>query len=130
MHHITATSRVGVIGIGGLGHITHKAVTCNGLRSHRVQLKIHRRQAVLAGDGANNVVNSRDPEALKALAGQFDLIINTVSVVLDWRPPHFQSAGVWRNAFHTVGAVLTAARTGVCGTGDREYLRLGNRNAI
>ena len=36
--------------------------------------------------GADRVVNSRDPEALKALAGQFDLIINTVAVDLDWQP--------------------------------------------
>ena len=36
-------------------------------------------QEVLAM-GADKVVNSRDPDALKALAGQFDLIINTVNV--------------------------------------------------
>lgn len=42
-------------------------------------------QEVLAM-GADKVVNSRDPQALKALAGQFDLIINTVNVSLDWQP--------------------------------------------
>ncbi|BAJ38826.1 hypothetical protein HMPREF1608_00326 [Escherichia coli 908525] len=36
--------------------------------------------------GADRVVNSRDPEALKVLAGQFDLSINTVAVDLDWQP--------------------------------------------
>ncbi len=32
--------------------------------------------------GADKVVNSRDPQALKALAGQFDLVIDTVNVSL------------------------------------------------
>lgn len=48
---------------------------------------------------------SRDPQALKALAGQFDLIINTVNVSLDWQP-YFEALTYGGN-FHTVGAVLT-----------------------
>ncbi len=55
--------------------------------------------------GANKVVNSRDPQALKTLAGQFDLIINTVNVSLDWQP-YFEALTYGGN-FHTVGAVLT-----------------------
>ncbi|MGP8847194.1 zinc-binding dehydrogenase, partial [Enterobacter hormaechei] len=54
--------------------------------------------------GADKVVNSRDPDALKALAGQFDLIINTVNVDLDWQP-YFEALAYGGN-FHTVGAVL------------------------
>ena len=54
-----------VIGIGRLGHIAIK---------------------LLRAMGADRVVNSRDPEALKVLAGQFDLSINTVAVDLDWQP--------------------------------------------
>ncbi len=34
--------------------------------------------------GANHVVNSRDPEALQAVASSFDVILSTVSVDLDW----------------------------------------------
>ena len=49
-------------------------------------------------------MNSRDPEALKALAGQFDLIINTVAVDLDWQP-YFEALAYGGN-FHTVGAVM------------------------
>lgn len=41
---------------------------------------------LLRAMGADRVVNSRDPEALKVLAGQFDLSINTVAVDLDWQP--------------------------------------------
>ncbi|MBX4372806.1 zinc-binding dehydrogenase, partial [Mycobacterium tuberculosis] len=60
-------------------------------------------QQVLAM-GADRVVNSRDPEALQALAGQFDLIINTVAVDLDWQP-YFEALAYGGN-FHTVGAVM------------------------
>ena len=55
--------------------------------------------------GADHVVNSRSPEALKELAGQFDLIINTVNVDLNWQP-YFEALASGGN-FHTVGAVLT-----------------------
>ena len=60
-------------------------------------------QEVLAM-GADRVVNSRDPQALTALAGQFNLIINTVAVDLDWQP-YFQALAYGGN-FHTVGAVM------------------------
>ncbi|EIL6699397.1 NAD(P)-dependent alcohol dehydrogenase [Salmonella enterica] len=103
MHHITATSRVGVIGIGGLGHIAIKLLHAMGCEVTAFSSNPSKEQEVLAM-GANNVVNSRDPEALKALAGQFDLIINTVNVDLDWQP-YFEALTYGGN-FHTVGAVL------------------------
>jgi uncharacterized zinc-type alcohol dehydrogenase-like protein len=59
--------------------------------------------------GADYVVNSRDPEALKALAGQFDLIINTVNVDLHWQP-YFEALAY--GGFHTVGAVEAAGGSG------------------
>ncbi len=85
MHHITATSRVGVIGIGGLGHIAIKLLHAMGCEVTAFSSNPSKEKEVLAM-GADKVVNSRDPDALKALAGQFDLIINTVNVDLDWQP--------------------------------------------
>ncbi|STF00615.1 oxidoreductase [Escherichia coli] len=104
MHHITATSRVGVIGIGGLGHIAIKLLHAMGCEVTAFSSNPAKEQEVLAM-GADKVVNSRDPQALKALAGQFDLIINTVNVSLDWQP-YFEALTYGGN-FHTVGAVLT-----------------------
>lgn len=103
MHHITATSRVGVIGIGGLGHIAIKLLHAMGCEVTAFSSNPAKEQEVLAM-GADKVVNSRDPEALTALAGQFDLIINTVNVDLDWQP-YFEALAYGGN-FHTVGAVL------------------------
>lgn len=103
MHGVTATSRVGVIGIGGLGHIAIKLLHAMGCEVTAFSSNPAKEQEVLAM-GADRVVNSRDPEALTALAGQFDLIINTVNVDLDWQP-YFQALSHGGN-FHTVGAVL------------------------
>lgn len=103
MHHVTATSRVGVIGIGGLGHIAIKLLRAMGAEVTAFSSSPAKEQEVLAM-GADRVVNSRDPEALKALAGQFDLIINTVAVDLEWQP-YFEALAYGGN-FHTVGAVM------------------------
>ncbi len=103
MHNITATSRVGVIGIGGLGHIAIKLLHAMGCEVTAFSSNPSKEQEV-RGFGADNVVNSRDPKALTALAGQFDLIINTVAVDLNWQP--YFKALAHGGSFHTVGAVM------------------------
>ena len=64
-----------ISGIGGLGHIAIKLLHAMGCEVTAFSSNPAKEQEVLAM-GADRVVNSRDPEALKALAGQFDLIIN------------------------------------------------------
>ncbi len=103
LNNVTATSRVGVIGIGGLGHIAIKLLHAMGAEVTAFSSNPAKEQEVLAM-GADRVVNSRDPQALNALAGQFDLIINTVAVDLDWQP-YFEALAYGGN-FHTVGAVM------------------------
>lgn len=103
LNTVTATSRVGVIGIGGLGHIAIQLLRAMGAEVTAFSSNPAKEQEVLEM-GADKVVNSRDPEALKALAGQFDLIINTVAVDLDWQP-YFEALAYGGN-FHTVGVVM------------------------
>nr|WP_165786472.1 NAD(P)-dependent alcohol dehydrogenase [Mixta theicola] len=103
MHNITATSRVGVIGIGGLGHIAIKILHAMGAEVTAFSSTPDKKQSIL-DMGADHVVNSRDPEELKKLAGQFDLILSTVAVDLDWQP--YFAALAPRGKFHTVGAVM------------------------
>ena len=103
MHNISVSSRVGVIGIGGLGHIAIKILHAIGAEVTAFSSSASKTQAIL-DMGADHVVNSRDPEALKALAGQFDLIISTVAVDLDWQP--YFNALAPQGKFHTVGAVM------------------------
>jgi uncharacterized zinc-type alcohol dehydrogenase-like protein len=103
MHHVTATSRVGVIGIGGLGHMAIKLLRAMGAEVTAFSSNASKTESIKAM-GADRVVNSRDPQALNALAGQFDLIISTVAVDLDWQP-YFQALAP-HGSFHTVGAVM------------------------
>jgi uncharacterized zinc-type alcohol dehydrogenase-like protein len=73
---------VGVVGIGGLGHMGVKLAKALG--AHVVAFttslsKVDDAKAL----GADEVVVSRDREAMKAQAGKLDLIINTVTVAHD-----------------------------------------------
>lgn len=125
-HHVTATSRVGVIGIGGLGHIAIKLLRAMGAEVTAFSSNPAKEQEVLAM-GADRVVNSRDPEALKALAGQFDLIINTVAVDLDWQP-YFQSHGLRRQFPHRRRGDEAVPGAGLYPDRRRpQHLRLGDR---
>src|SRR5580765_6709486 len=79
IHNARATARVGIIGIGGLGHMARQF-------------------------GAHYVHNTKKDGALKKLAGSLDLIISTinapqdVSGLLETLAP--------KGCFHNVGAVL------------------------
>ena len=81
--HATPNSRVGVIGIGGLGHMALKfavAYGCDVTAFTSSESKFEEAR----GFGANHVVSSRDADGIKKLAGTFDLLISTVNVPLDW----------------------------------------------
>jgi uncharacterized zinc-type alcohol dehydrogenase-like protein len=54
--------------------------------------------------GATHVVSSKDPAAIRKLAGAFDLLISTVNVKLDWDAMIDTLAPNGR--LHVVGAVL------------------------
>ncbi len=101
--NVKATDRVGVIGIGGLGHMALKFLNKWGCEVVAFSSSPDKKEAILAM-GATKVINSRDPESLKSIAGQLDLIINTTNVQLDWKS--YLSTLAPQGRFHTVGAVL------------------------
>jgi len=80
---IKPTDRVGVIGIGGLGHMALGFLRAWGCEvtafSTNPEKEAEARQL-----GADHFINSRDPEALKALANSFDVILSTANADLDW----------------------------------------------
>ena len=81
--HAKPTDRVGIIGIGGLGHMGVKfaaAYGCDVTAFTSSAAKFDEAR----GFGANHVVSTRDPAAIKKLGGSFDLLISTVNVKLDW----------------------------------------------
>jgi uncharacterized zinc-type alcohol dehydrogenase-like protein len=75
--------RVGIIGVGGLGHMAVKfaaAYGCDVTAFTSNEAKFDEAKSF----GANQVVSSKDSAAIKKLAGTFDLLISTVSLPLDW----------------------------------------------
>jgi uncharacterized zinc-type alcohol dehydrogenase-like protein len=74
--------RVGVVGLGGLGHMGVKLAASMGAR-----VTVFSTSPSKEGDarslGAHDFVVTRDPAALEALAGSYDFILDTVSAPHD-----------------------------------------------
>lgn len=103
LNNITALHHVGVIGIGGLGHIALKLLKAWGCEVTAFTSNLDKTEQ-LKGMGADHVINSKDPEALKALSGKFDLILSTVNVPLDWA--NILTTVASKGAIHYVGVPL------------------------
>ncbi|MDZ4656179.1 MAG: NAD(P)-dependent alcohol dehydrogenase [Bythopirellula sp.] len=97
------TSRVGIVGIGGLGHMGLKFATAYGCDVTAFTSSENKFDEA-RGFGAHHVVSSRDSAAIQKLAGTFDLLIVTVNVSLDWEALIASLAPNGR--LHVVGAVL------------------------
>ena len=76
-------SRVGIVGIGGLGHMAIKFGHACG---HDVTAftSSERKFDEARGFGAEHVLTSRDSVGIKKLAGTIDLLLITVGAALDW----------------------------------------------
>ena len=79
---VKPTHRVGVIGIGGLGHMAIKFLHAWGC--HVTAFSSHPgKEAEARQFGAHNFVRSTNSSALAKLANSFDYIISTVNTTLD-----------------------------------------------
>ncbi len=81
----TAGQEVGIIGLGGLGHMGVKFAAALGATTTVFSHSAHKRDDA-ARLGAHRFVDTTDHAAMAALAGRYDLIINTVSADLDLAP--------------------------------------------
>ncbi|WP_421792666.1 NADPH-dependent aldehyde reductase Ahr [Hyphobacterium sp.] len=102
-NNIKPTDKVGVIGIGGLGHLAVKflkAWGCEVTAFTSTGAKAEEARAM----GAHRIVNSRDEDALKAEKGRYDMVLSTVNVPLKWS--RYISALAPRGKLHMVGAVM------------------------
>ncbi len=102
-YNIQATDKVGVIGIGGLGHMAVLFARAWGCEVTAFTSTEAKRKEALAM-GAHRTIDSRDPKAVKAATGQLDLIISTVNVKLDWNA--YLSTLKPKGRLHFVGATL------------------------
>ena len=98
---VSPTDRVGVVGIGGLGHMALAFLNKWGCEVTAFTSSESKRDEALTL-GAHRVVNSRDDAALAAEAGRFDLILNTANADLNWDA--LIGALGPRGVLHNVGA--------------------------
>jgi alcohol/geraniol dehydrogenase (NADP+) len=102
-YNIPSTARVGIIGIGGLGHLALQFANKWGCEVHAFTTS-DSKEAEARRLGAHVVHNTRNPDTLKKIAGNLDLIISTINVpldvagLLDTLAPH--------GRLHVVGAIL------------------------
>ena len=100
---VKATDKVGVIGIGGLGHMALKFLNKWGCEVIAFSSNPDKKNSILEM-GATKVVDSTNPEELEKIAGSLNFILNTTNVTLDWNA--YLVALAPKGKFHNVGAVL------------------------
>lgn len=103
LNNVRPLDRVGVVGIGGLGHLAVKFLHAWGCEVTAFTSSAAKHAEAIAL-GAHHAVSSTDKAALKALRGSLDFIIVTVNVPLDWNA--YVAALKPRGRLHFVGAVL------------------------
>jgi len=107
---IKPTSKVGVIGIGGLGHIALQFLNAWGCEVTAFTSSESKKVEALEM-GAHSVLDSSDKKALEAAASRFDFIISTVNVKLDWNA--YIATLAPKGRLHFVGATLEPLDIGV-----------------
>jgi uncharacterized zinc-type alcohol dehydrogenase-like protein len=103
-HNVRPTDRVGVIGIGGLGHLALQFLNKWGcdvtaFTSSAGKAEEARRM------GAHRVVDTHSAAELAKVAGSFNFILSTVAASLDWS--QYIDALAPKGHLHVVGVVPT-----------------------
>ena len=80
---IKPTAKVGVFGIGGLGHLAIQFAHAWGADVVAFSSSAFKSDSIQSL-GADQIISSRDTSEWEKLKGKFDLIIITVSATLDW----------------------------------------------
>jgi Zn-dependent alcohol dehydrogenases len=83
-HGVRPSSRVGVIGIGGLGHLGIQFAKAFGAEVTAFSTSKDKEKEAREL-GAHHFLNTQDTGALKKVAGSFDFLLSTVSADQDWQ---------------------------------------------
>lgn len=99
---VRPTDHMGVIGIGGLGHLALQFFRAWGCEVVAFTSSESKRDEALKL-GAHRIINSRDKAQLAAAKGSLDMILNTTNAALNW--DLYIDCLAPRGRLHTVGAV-------------------------
>ncbi len=98
---VSPMARVGVVGIGGLGHMALQFANAWGCDVTAIS-RSRDKESEARQMGARHFVASGESGALEQVAGKFDLILNTTNADLPW--DLYIAALAPRGTLHTVGA--------------------------
>jgi uncharacterized zinc-type alcohol dehydrogenase-like protein len=82
-HEINPSSRVGIVGIGGLGHIAIQFARVFGADVTAFSTSADKEEEARTL-GAHHFVNTRESKAMKEAAGSLDFILSTINADQDW----------------------------------------------
>ena len=99
---VKPTGRVGIVGIGGLGHMALQFAAAWGCEVTAFTSSDSKSEEARKF-GAHRVVSSRNSDAIRAMAGSLDLLLVTANVPLDWQA--LLGTVAPKGRMHIVGAV-------------------------
>jgi uncharacterized zinc-type alcohol dehydrogenase-like protein len=102
-NNIKPTDRVGIVGIGGLGHMALQFADKWGCEVTAFSTSPDKADEAKSM-GADYVVDTRSEDELAKVAGKFDMIMTTANQPLNWQA--YFNALAPKGKFHVVGAVL------------------------
>lgn len=82
-HNITPLAHVGVVGIGGLGHMALSFLKAWGCEVTAFSTSPEKEEEARQL-GAHHFVSTHDKDALKNISGSLDMVLDTVNVELNW----------------------------------------------
>ena len=82
-HGVNPSSRVGVVGIGGLGHLAIQFAHVFGAEVTAFSTSAEKEEEARAL-GAQHFVNTRESKAMKEVAGSMDFVLSTINADQDW----------------------------------------------
>ncbi|TRW87954.1 NAD(P)-dependent alcohol dehydrogenase [Mycolicibacterium sp. 018/SC-01/001] len=82
-HGVKPTDRVGIVGIGGLGHLAIQFASAWGCDVTAISSSTSKRDEAHSF-GADHFIATRDSDELTHAAGTFDFILSTVSADIPW----------------------------------------------
>ena len=109
-HGINPSSRVGVVGIGGLGHLAIQFARVFGAEVTAFSTSAEK-EAEARSLGAHNFVNTRESKSMKEVFGTQDFILSTINADQDW--------GVYVQALRPIGHLVFRGCSAVAGCGRR-----------